>query len=80
MQANSGPSMSAKDFKALVGIFNRIATMGPPGYPNWSSIAKNGAQAAQSEDNDGCKAACRQCHDQYKAKFKADYPVRSRKI
>jgi hypothetical protein len=80
MQGNSGPAMADKDFAKLVPIFNRIATMGPPGYPNWASISHDGANAATAQDLDGTKAACRSCHDQYKKKFKADYAVRSRKI
>ena len=42
----------------------------PPGFDEWASISKTGAAKAKAGDVDGAKAACKQCHDLYKEKYK----------
>ncbi len=79
MKDNANPAVSAGDLPGLATALTQISKMGPPGYPNWSKIASDGAAAAQSGDLAGAKASCRTCHDQYKDKFKAS-PLRSKKI
>jgi hypothetical protein len=70
--------MTANDLPALGAALDKIVTFAPPGYPNWASIAKDGAAAAKSGDMTAAKAACRSCHEQYKGKYKAE--IRGRKI
>jgi hypothetical protein len=72
MKANTSPAISAADFDALDTALDKVATFAPPGYANWVSIAKDGADAARVQNLDAVKAACRGCHNQYKAKYKKE--------
>ncbi len=72
MKANTSPAISAADFDALDTALEKVATFAPPGYANWVSIAKDGADAARVQNLDAVKAACRGCHNQYKAKYKRE--------
>lgn len=72
MKANASPASVAGDFDGLGSAFDKIATFAPAGYPNWASIAHDGADAARAQSLDGAKAACRGCHSQYKDKYKRE--------
>jgi hypothetical protein len=72
MKANTSSAISAGDFEALIVALDKVATFAPPGYPNWVSIAKDGADASRVQNLDAVKAACRGCHNQYKAKYKLE--------
>jgi len=72
MKANTAPAILAADFDALDAALEKLATFAPPGYPNWVSIAKDGADAARVQNLDAVKAACRGCHNQYKARYKQE--------
>jgi len=78
MKANTNPAIAANDLPGLATALEKTVTLGPAGYTNWASIAKDGAKAAKAGDMTAAKASCRTCHDQYKAKYKAD--LRGRKI
>jgi hypothetical protein len=78
MKAHTNPAMAANDLEALSAAFETIATFAPAGYPNWISIANDGKRAAMTGEGVAAKAACRSCHSQYKARYKAD--LRGRKI
>lgn len=80
MKANMNPSVAASDFPALATALDKVASMAPAGYPNWASIAKDGAKAARAQDMTATKASCRTCHEQYKEKFKKDVPARTKKL
>jgi hypothetical protein len=74
MKANTSAAMSAGDFDALQAALTKTAALAPPGagYPNWVSISNDGADAARVQNLDAVKAACRGCHNQYKAKYKKE--------
>ena len=72
MKANTAPAMSAQNFEGLGMALNKIVTFAPPGYTNWASISRDGADAARAKDIDAVKAACRSCHNQYKDKYKKE--------
>jgi hypothetical protein len=74
MKSNTSAAMSAQDFEALQAALAKVVTLAPPGggYPNWVSISKDGADAARVQNLDAVKAACRGCHNQYKAKYKQE--------
>jgi hypothetical protein len=72
MKANTAPALNAQDFEALAIAFEKIVAFGPPGYVNWQSIARDGADAARVEHLDAVKAACRGCHSQYKNRYKTE--------
>jgi hypothetical protein len=76
MKANTSPAMSAQDFDALATALDKIVGFAPGsgggGYPNWASIARDGAAAARAQSLDGVKASCRSCHSQYRDKYKRE--------
>jgi hypothetical protein len=72
MKANMGPAAASGDGPDLAKGLDYIAAHAPAGMPNWSGIAKGGAAKARAADIDGAKASCKSCHDQYKAKYKAE--------
>jgi len=81
MKQNMTPRMNAKDWQGMADALERVATFAPPnhatvGYPNWVSIAKDGANAARAADLEAVKAACRGCHEQYKNKYRAEMRAR----
>lgn len=78
MQKNVNPPMNKGDMPALAEALDKIAGFAPPGYTNWASISKDGAAAARSGDTNAAKASCRECHNQYKQKYKSE--LRGRKI
>lgn len=78
MKANVNPPVAAGDTAKLGEVLEKMSKMGPPGYGNWKSISLDGAKAAKGGNLDAAKASCRTCHDQYKAKYRAEF--RDRKI
>jgi hypothetical protein len=72
MKANTAAAMASQDMDALATAFDQIAAMAPEKYTNWASISRDGAAAARAHNIDGAKGACRGCHEQYKAKYKAE--------
>jgi hypothetical protein len=74
MKANAGPAAGHADADpaTLATVLDRIAAFAPPGFPNWVSIAKDGAAAARAGQGDAAKASCRGCHTQYKARYKTE--------
>jgi hypothetical protein len=82
MKQNMNPPMKAKDWQGMADSLEHAATLAPPnhataGYPNWVSIAKDGANAARAADLEAVKAACRGCHEQYKNKYRAEMRARA---
>jgi hypothetical protein len=72
MKAHSTPAMNNHDFDALATVLDKVATMAPPGYPNWASISRDGASAARALDLEAVRASCRSCHRQYKDRYKKE--------
>jgi hypothetical protein len=78
MKANLSPPVARNDLPALASALDTLAGFAPPGFTNWASISKDGASAARNADLASAKAACRGCHDQYKARYKTE--MRARKL
>lgn len=77
MKPNMGAPLAGQDFATLQKSLELVASKSPSGdYPNWTSIAKAGGAAAAKQDLTGVKAACKQCHDQYKQKYITEFPTR----
>jgi hypothetical protein len=74
MKAHAGPAAGHADADpaTLATVLDQIAAFAPPGYPNWVSIAKDGAAAARAGQSDAAKASCRGCHTQYKTRYKTE--------
>jgi cytochrome c553 len=77
MKPNMGAPLAGEDFPTLQKSFDLVASKPPPSgdYPQWSAISKGGAAAAAKPDRAGVKAACKQCHDAYKEKYKKEFPT-----
>ncbi len=63
---------SNEDGPALAKALTYVADHAPPEYKGWQTIAGDGAVKAKAGDIDGAKASCKQCHDAFKAKYKAE--------
>jgi hypothetical protein len=72
MKANMAPAAASGDGAALAKALEYVAGKAPAGFTNWASISKDGAAKAKAGDIDGAKKSCKTCHDQYKAKYKAE--------
>jgi hypothetical protein len=72
MKGHMPAAVADGDGPELGKLFDYIAAHPPPGFGSWSSIAKDGAAKARANDIDGAKAACKSCHQQYKAKYKTE--------
>ena len=74
MKETAGPPSKSGDIDALAEAFDRIATLAPhaSAYPNWASIAKDGAGVARRGRVDAARVACVSCHEQYRARFQRE--------
>jgi hypothetical protein len=79
MKANMGAALAGQDFATLSKNFDFVSGKAPSGdYPQWSTFAKTGSAAAGAAKPDAAavKAACKQCHDAYKEKYKKEFPTK----
>jgi hypothetical protein len=72
MKANASPAITKPDFDALAETLDQTVALAPGGYPNWGSIARDGAAAARAQDLKAVKASCRSCHTQYRSRYRAE--------
>jgi len=73
-----GAPLAGQDFPTLQASLQLVADKPPPGdYPNWSTFAKAGADAAGKSDLKGVKKSCKDCHDGYREKYKKELPTRA---
>ncbi len=72
MKVNAGPPSKTGDIELLAGAFDGIAALAPhaTAYPNWASIAKDGASVARRGRVDAARVACVSCHEQYRTRFR----------
>jgi hypothetical protein len=72
MKVNAGPPAKTGDIELLASAFDAIAGFAPhaSAYPNWASIAKDGAAVARRGRVDAARVACVSCHEQYRARFR----------
>jgi hypothetical protein len=74
-----GPATQAflsGDLESIARSFDQMARWAPSEYPHWAPIAKDGADAARAGSVEAAKAACRGCHEQYLAQYKAAFTNR----
>jgi hypothetical protein len=60
------------DSDALAKGFDFLASKPPPGYTEWTRIAKEGAGLARKKDIDGARQSCKTCHGKYKSRYKEE--------
>jgi hypothetical protein len=87
MKRETIPAMASNDLPTIGGVLDQMVDLAPPppvqvgdaavvGYPNWSSIARDGAAAARAGNIDAVKGACRGCHEQYLVKYRNEHRAR----
>jgi hypothetical protein len=78
MREHTAAALREGDSAALAAALDQLATFAPkePAYENWASIARDGADAARAGSVDGVKAACRECHAQYRNSYKGEMRAR----
>ena len=75
MKPNMGGALSGQDFGQLKTSFDLVASKPPSGsYPQWAAMSQKGSDAAAKQDLAGVKAACKSCHDAYKAQYIKEFP------
>jgi hypothetical protein len=80
MKEHATPMLKFAEISALAEVFDQIALLAPPRtgegrypFPNWVSIARDGASAVRAGEIEASKAACRGCHVQYRATYHQSY-------
>lgn len=70
-----GAQQSAGEVAAMAPLFAQTKTMKPndPDFGSWDAISEKGRAAAAKGDLDGAKATCKECHGQYRDKYKTKY-------
>ena len=70
-----GVTATGDDVKALVPLFARTIEMKPadPDFAGWQAAAEKGRAAAERGDLVGAKASCKDCHAQFRDKYKSKY-------
>jgi hypothetical protein len=71
MKRVMAPASSSRDPDALSKALAYVAAHVPPGFSTWAAIANDGGAKAAAGNIDDAKASCKQCHDTYKARYKA---------
>jgi hypothetical protein len=61
------------NMQATSHILNLVKVMGPPEYAAWPRLSDKASVAAGRGDSVGLKAACKECHDQYREAYRAKY-------
>lgn len=62
---------SSDDGDRLAEALTYVAKHPPPGFTTWTALAEGGVKKAKAGDIDGAKVSCKQCHEQFKDKYKA---------
>jgi hypothetical protein len=73
MKANALVAINARRFDRLEEVLRRVAVLGPGEYPEWGAIARAGAEAAANGKLETVRAACKSCHDTYRAAYRRDH-------
>lgn len=66
-------AQKAGDFEKVAAALQKVSGIGPAGYDEWSSLAKNAVEAANKKDADALKSACKTCHKKYQDKFHEEH-------
>jgi hypothetical protein len=71
MKTVMAAASSSDDGDQLASALTYVANHPPPGFATWTAISQSGAKKAKAGDLEGAKVSCKQCHDQFKAEYKA---------
>jgi hypothetical protein len=79
MKDHATTMLKFREISSLAEVFDQIAHLAPPrttevyAFPNWISIARDGAAATRAGELEAAKAACRGCHVQYRQQYKETF-------
>jgi hypothetical protein len=78
MRATLQPYLNSggTDLTRLATSLDKLAAAAPVEYPRWGAIARTAAAAARSNKLDEVKTACADCHETYRAGFRATMQAR----
>ena len=77
MRSNAQRPLVDGNLAAVTVAFERIETFAPPGYEGWAADATRGAAAARKGDQEALRAACKQCHDDFRERYRGEYRSRA---
>ena len=75
MKTVVAPAADQRDLASLAAVLDELATLAPATYPNWTSIAHDGAEAARAQLPDAVRGACRGCHSQYRERYRRELGI-----
>jgi len=70
MKTVMAAASSSGDGDKLAEALTYVAKHPPPGFVTWTALSEGGVKKAKAGDIDGAKVSCKQCHDQFKDKYK----------
>ena len=70
-----GATAAGEDAKALAPLLAQTSVMKPndADFAGWDTVAAKGKSAADQGDLAAAKASCKECHSQFRDKYKAKY-------
>ncbi len=76
MRASVAAPLARGDMKTIAASLEKVATHGPVDWKTWSEFARQGAAAAVKNDRTAIRAACNDCHNAWRAEYRARYRER----
>jgi hypothetical protein len=77
MRKNVASALASNDAAALSVALDKAAKLTPdPAWASWVTAASSGAEAAKKGDIAGARAACKTCHDTWRATYREQYRMR----
>jgi hypothetical protein len=72
MKATLQAHLRTRNFERLESAFATLAERAPDGYDGWARMARDGASAAKAADEGRVRAACQECHDRHRPRFREE--------
>ena len=77
MRKNVASALASNDAASLSIALEKAAKLTPdPAWASWVSAANSGAEAAKKGDIAGARAACKTCHDAWRATYREQFRMR----
>ena len=77
MRARVAAPLASNEREALAAALTRAGRYAPdPSWSSWSSFATEGAAAARAGDIVKARAACKGCHDAWRANYRMSHRAR----
>ena len=77
MRKNVASALASNDAASLSIALEKAAKLAPdPTWASWVTAASSGAEAAKKGDIAGARAACKTCHDAWRATYREQFRMR----